>query len=48
MSSNESAVNYDHFIDKRQVRKAFERAAPLYDQAAILQREMCRPDVVAS
>jgi malonyl-CoA O-methyltransferase len=41
MSSNEPAVNHDHFIDKRRVRKAFERAAPLYDQAAILQREVC-------
>ena len=41
MSANESVVNHDHFIDKRRVRKAFERAAPLYDQAAILQREVC-------
>jgi malonyl-CoA O-methyltransferase len=34
-------VNYDYFIDKCRVRNAFERAAPLYDQAAILQREVC-------
>ncbi|MBA4142059.1 MAG: malonyl-ACP O-methyltransferase BioC [Nitrosospira sp.] len=32
---------YDHIIDKRQVRSAFERAAAGYDQAAILQREVC-------
>lgn len=44
MSSKELSpvpVNYDHFIDKRRVSSAFERAAPLYDQAAILQREVC-------
>src|SRR5688500_5658462 len=41
MSSVEFTVNYDYFIDKRRVRNAFERAAPLYDQAAILQREVC-------
>lgn len=44
MSSKELSpvpVNYDHFIDKRRVISAFERAAPLYDQAAILQREVC-------
>ncbi|SFN64548.1 malonyl-ACP O-methyltransferase BioC [Nitrosospira briensis] len=34
-------MNYDHTIDKRQVRTAFERAAPDYDKAAILQREVC-------
>jgi len=34
-------VNYDHIIDKRRVRKAFERAAPHYDEAAVLQREVC-------
>src|SRR5574342_896722 len=27
--------------DKRQVRRAFERAAASYDQAAVLQREIC-------
>jgi malonyl-CoA O-methyltransferase len=34
-------VNYDYIIDKRQVRNAFERAAPGYDQTAALQREVC-------
>ncbi|MDQ3185788.1 MAG: malonyl-ACP O-methyltransferase BioC [Pseudomonadota bacterium] len=34
-------MNYDHTIDKRQVRNAFERAAVSYDQAAVLQREVC-------
>jgi malonyl-CoA O-methyltransferase len=34
-------VNDNHTIDKRQVRAAFERAAAGYDQAAILQREVC-------
>jgi malonyl-CoA O-methyltransferase len=34
-------VNYDHIMDKRRVRNAFERAAPHYDQAAVLQREVC-------
>lgn len=34
-------MNYDHTIDKRQVRSAFERAAASYDQAAVLQREVC-------
>jgi malonyl-CoA O-methyltransferase len=34
-------VNYDHTIDKRQVRNAFERAAASYDQTAVLQREVC-------
>jgi malonyl-CoA O-methyltransferase len=34
-------VNYDHTIDKRRVRNAFERAAASYDQAAVLQREVC-------
>jgi malonyl-CoA O-methyltransferase len=34
-------MNYDHVIDKRQVRSAFERAAAGYDQAAVLQREVC-------
>jgi malonyl-CoA O-methyltransferase len=34
-------VIYEHTIDKRQVRSAFERAASNYDQASILQREIC-------
>lgn len=34
-------MNYDHIIDKRLVRNAFERAAASYDQAAVLQREVC-------
>ncbi|HEX8874089.1 MAG TPA: malonyl-ACP O-methyltransferase BioC [Nitrosospira sp.] len=34
-------MNYDHTIDKRRVRSAFERAAAHYDQAAVLQREVC-------
>lgn len=34
-------MNYDHTIDKRQVRNAFERAAASYDQTAVLQREVC-------
>ncbi|HVW65805.1 MAG TPA: malonyl-ACP O-methyltransferase BioC [Nitrosospira sp.] len=33
-------MNHDHMIDKRQVRKAFDRAAASYDQAAVLQREV--------
>jgi malonyl-CoA O-methyltransferase len=37
----DTAVNYDHIMDKRRVRNAFERAAPHYDQAAVLQREVC-------
>ncbi|HUF21994.1 MAG TPA: malonyl-ACP O-methyltransferase BioC [Burkholderiales bacterium] len=28
-------------LDKRQVRRAFERAASTYDRAAVLQREVC-------
>jgi malonyl-CoA O-methyltransferase len=31
----------DYLIDKRQVRRAFNRAAPDYDGAAVLQREIC-------
>ena len=27
--------------DKRQMRRSFERAAGTYDQAAVLQREVC-------
>lgn len=34
-------MNYDHIMDKRRMRNAFERAAPHYDQAAVLQREVC-------
>ena len=33
--------NIDQFIDKRLLRRAFERAAPGYDAAAVLQREVC-------
>lgn len=32
---------YDHILDKRQLRQAFERAATRYDQSAVLQREVC-------
>ena len=32
---------YDHILDKRQLRQAFERAAASYDQSAVLQREVC-------
>ncbi len=34
-------MNDDHIIDKRRVRNAFGRAASHYDQAAVLQREVC-------
>lgn len=34
-------MNYDHTIDKHQVRNAFDRAARHYDQSAVLQREVC-------
>lgn len=34
-------MNYDHILDKRQLRRAFERAAAGYDQAAVLQHEVC-------
>lgn len=34
-------MNYDHILDKRQVRNAFARAAASYDQFAVLQREVC-------
>ncbi|MDN5880859.1 MAG: malonyl-[acyl-carrier protein] O-methyltransferase BioC, partial [Nitrosospira sp.] len=34
-------MSYDHTIDKRQARNAFERAAACYDRAAVLQREVC-------
>ena len=29
-------------LDKRQVRRSFERAAAAYDQAAVLQHEVCK------
>lgn len=29
-------------LDKHQVRRSFDRAAPTYDRAAVLQREVCR------
>lgn len=32
---------YDHVLDKRQLRRAFEQAATSYDQSAVLQREIC-------
>ena len=31
----------DYEIDKREVRRAFSRAAAQYDAAAVLQREVC-------
>ncbi|OFZ66171.1 MAG: malonyl-[acyl-carrier protein] O-methyltransferase BioC [Betaproteobacteria bacterium RBG_16_56_24] len=31
----------EHLVDKRQVRRAFNRAAANYDAAAVLQREVC-------
>lgn len=34
-------MNSDYVLDKRQLRSAFERAATSYDQAAVLQREVC-------
>lgn len=34
-------MNYEHIIDKRLVRSAFDRAAASYDQAAALQRVVC-------
>ncbi len=32
---------YDHALDKRLLRHAFERAATSYDSCAVLQREVC-------
>lgn len=32
---------YDHVLDKRMLRRSFEQAADSYDQAAVLQREIC-------
>jgi malonyl-CoA O-methyltransferase len=32
----------EFLIDKKQVRRAFSRAAPDYDAAAVLQREVCK------
>ena len=34
-------MNDPFTLDKRQMRRAFERAAPAYDAAAALQREVC-------
>ncbi len=34
-------MNSEYVLDKRQLRRAFERAATSYDQAAVLQREVC-------
>lgn len=33
-------MNFEHTLDKKQLRTAFERAAASYDQAAVLQREI--------
>ncbi|SFE88624.1 malonyl-ACP O-methyltransferase BioC [Nitrosomonas sp. Nm166] len=33
-------MNSEHTLDKKKLRKAFERAASSYDQAAVLQREI--------
>lgn len=35
------AIQDAHAIDKRQVRRSFERAAQTYDRAAVLQRRVC-------
>ena len=32
---------YDHTLDKRLLRRAFEQAAASYEQSAVLQREVC-------
>lgn len=34
-------MNSRHHSDKQQLRRAFDRAAASYDQAAVLQREVC-------
>ncbi|MCC6161265.1 MAG: malonyl-[acyl-carrier protein] O-methyltransferase BioC, partial [Nitrosomonas sp.] len=34
-------MHYDHILDKRLLRRSFERAAAGYDQSAVLQREIC-------
>ncbi|WP_292980966.1 malonyl-ACP O-methyltransferase BioC [Nitrosomonas sp.] len=34
-------MHYDHILDKRLLRRSFERAATGYDQSAVLQREIC-------
>ena len=31
----------DYLIDKRQMRRAFSRAAADYDETAVMQREVC-------
>ncbi|MCC6916301.1 malonyl-ACP O-methyltransferase BioC [Nitrosomonas sp.] len=33
-------MHYDHVLDKRMLRRSFERAAAGYDQSAVLQREI--------
>lgn len=33
-------MNSEHMLDKKQLRAAFERAAPSYDQTAVLQHEV--------
>ena len=35
-------MNDDHALDKRLLRRSFERAAASYDAAAVLQQEVCR------
>jgi len=35
-------VSSEYSLDKRQLRRSFERAATTYDEAAVLQREICR------
>lgn len=44
MSNKRSYVDSmgEFILDKREVRRSFERAAASYDSAAILQREVCR------
>ena len=32
----------DQHLDKRAVRRSFERAASTYDASAVLQREVCQ------
>lgn len=34
-------MNSEHHLDKQLLRRAFDRAAVSYDQAAVLQREVC-------
>ena len=35
-------MDNDHILDKRQLRRSFEKAAASYDAAAVLQQEVCR------